>query len=98
MLKSHAYQARSDGEVSVVHDVDFGSGRGLELFVGNTADPPTDGVMAQVSENDGNSYNNFRSVSFQIAKDEYFEVRVFSGTPTIRWRSTGRLLEPIDFN
>ncbi len=97
MRKSRAYQARSDGEVSVVHDVDFGSGRGLKLFVGNTTDPPTDGVLAQISENDGNTYNNMRSVTFHIAQGEYFEVIVFAGTPIIRWRSKGRLLEPINF-
>lgn len=30
------------------------------------------------------------------AKDEYFEIRVYTGTPAIYWKSFGTLSEPID--
>ncbi len=98
MLKTHAYKASTDGYVSAVHDVAYGAGRGMKLYVGGTNDPFGAGDLVQRMENDGSTYNNYYSVTYSIAKDEYFEIRVYSGTPVIRWRSKGTLIEPVDHN
>jgi hypothetical protein len=98
MLPSHAYKAATDGMVIALANVDPGSARDLRLYIGITNDPAGAGDLIDRNENDGSAQANYRSVSFLVAKGEYFEITTYAATPTIRWRSFGTLSKPIDQN
>ena len=98
MLKTHAYKATTDGQVSAYSEVPWGPGREIKGFVGITNDPAGAGTLIQREENNEINFNNQKSISFLVAKDEYFEITVYSGIPTILWKSFGTLSKPVDHN
>ena len=98
MLKSHAYQAVNDGVVYANVILITGNDN-LDIFVGLTTDPPTDGRLIQRHSIYTASSNCDVCVTAQVAKGEYFEVRSTTGTVSILWKSQGLALKkPIDFN
>jgi len=93
LLKSHAYLAATDGEVSAFVQMTIAS-HALRGYVGNTNDPAGAGTKMQEQDMGNTVYHN--SIFLTVAKGEYFEITASSGTPTILWRSRGTLSKPID--
>ncbi len=93
MVKTHAYKAVTDGFVVAVQ-ASAVSALLLRGYVGATNDPAGAGTLVQIISS---SSNLFASISFSVAKDEYFEVICAAGgNPSIYWRSAGTLSAPED--
>lgn len=96
MVKDHAYKAATDGQVTVFDNVT--EDKSLNAYVGLTSDPVGAGdLIGQASH--GEAANISFTITFLVAKDEYFEITYSgSGEPTIRWKSFGTLSKPVDNN
>jgi len=94
MLKAHAYLAATDGFIHV--NTVSTDGKVLRGYIGATTDPAGAGSLVQVHVNEGSGLK-YESISFSVAKDEYFEI-TYDGTqaPSIFWRSVGTLSSPVD--
>ena len=91
MLKDHAYKAVTDGFVAA--HVAINTAEKILGWVGLTDDPKAgDEIASQEADAD----DSHKYVSFDVAKDEYFEIVATSGAPFIRWKSVGNLAKPID--
>jgi len=96
MLKDHAYFAQSAGSVNAFVTV-TAAAPGINGYIGFTPDPFGAGVKVDDHSDDTAGIEN--NLFFLVAKGEYFEVRSEpTGAVTIRWRSFGNLLKPVDFN
>ena len=93
MLRTQAYKAATDGYVAAKTTITV-AGNMLYGYVGLTNDPYTDGDLVGCQEADANG--STKSIFFAVAKDEYFEIRTVSSTPTILWKSKGVLSKPVD--
>ena len=93
MLKAHAYKAMSPG--SVVGYI-F-SQHGYQAYVGLTDNPA--GVGDLLQRGFGGIEGTYKSFSFEVAKNEFFEITTAATQqPFIWWKSKGTLVKPIDFN
>ena len=94
LLKSHAYQAATDGFVDAFVTTS-GVGQAINIYVGSTDNPAGEGTLIQRHAQD--TTGNVLNVSARVAKDEYFEVTTTStNAVTINWKSIGTLSNPID--
>lgn len=94
LAKGHAYLAQTDGFVKAYADLD--AGEEFYAHVGTDSNPYGTGLKVQHVENYYGS-NVTRSIAFEVAEGEYFEVRC-DGSPQILWRSVGTLAKPIDYD
>ena len=102
MLVSHAYLAQQDGGVIVLLQTGpTGGNASCYGYVDTDSDPPTGGTkIAQYHDSIYTQDNDEFDLNFDVAKDEYFEIRVINcDIVTILWRSKdGTILKPIDYN
>jgi len=94
MLKSHAYKAATDGEVSATV-LSLNKNEYIRAFVGTTDDPAGAGTLIDRHEGISDVEGANHGVHALVAKDEYFEI-LCSNTPTILWKSFGVLSKPVD--
>jgi len=94
LLKSHAYKAVTDGMVEAYANL-LVSGY-LKGYVGLTSNPAGAGDLVQSTGFSAGGAAGYTSISFLVAKDEYFEVTTSAAGATIYWKSFGTLSRPID--
>jgi hypothetical protein len=82
-LKAHAYLAAQNGMVHAHADLD--NGETLIGYTGATNDPAGAGVIMGYQERVTSGSPEYRSVSFAVRKDKYWEITC-SGTPVIYWQ------------
>lgn len=95
MVKAHAYLAVNAGSVHAYVTMTTG-GNTLNGYVGLTNDPAGAGDLIRY-HGMGNTVYPI-SISFDVAKGEYFEVTTSNSDAVIWWKSYGPLKNPIDFN
>lgn len=94
MLKAHAYQAQTDGFVSVYLD-SIGAGKYLRSYVDDTDDPAGSGTKIQEIVAPAAAIGC--SLFFAVPNNTYFEITTDdSEDPTILWMSIGTYSAPVD--
>lgn len=94
MLKSHAYKAAMDGEVSA-SVTGLNKAEYIRVYVHTAAGPAESGDLVDRHQGVSDVQAVNHAVHALVAKDEYFEITC-TNTPKILWKSIGTLSAPID--
>jgi hypothetical protein len=96
MLKAHSYKAATAGFV-VAYIAPNAADNFLKGFVSASANPASSAANLVQQVGDLETITHWMSISFPVAKDEFFEIATDdTALPVIKWKSFGSLSKPID--